>query len=62
MKELDQKENLNDLMQENTILRSLAWLDTLPDELNLCVGGQRARERMEAYQITVKIMSCILQA
>ena len=40
----------------------LAWLDTLPDHLDLCVGGPRASECPEAYQITVEIMSSILQA
>lgn len=39
----------------------LAWLDTLPDHLDLCVGGPRASECPEAYQITVEILSDVLQ-
>ena len=37
-----------------------AWLDTLPDDLDLCVGGLRASECPEAYQITVEILSVVL--
>ena len=38
-----------------------AWLETLPDDLDLCVGGPRASECPEAYQITVEILSVILR-
>ena len=38
-----------------------AWLDTLPDDLDLCVGGPRASECPEAYQMTVEILSDVLQ-
>ena len=37
-----------------------AWLDTLPDDLDLCVGGPRASKCPEAYQITVEILSVVL--
>ena len=37
-----------------------AWLETLPDDLDLCVGGPRASECPEAYQITAEILSAIL--
>ena len=39
----------------------MAWLDTLPDDLDLCVGGPRASECPEAYQITVEILSDVLE-
>ena len=39
----------------------IAWLDTLPDQLDLCVGGPRASECSEAYQITVEILSVVLK-
>lgn len=39
----------------------LAWLETLPDNLDLCVGGPRASECQEAYQITAEILSGVLQ-
>ena len=40
-----------------------ACLDTLPDDLDLCVcvGGPRASECPEAYQMTVEILSVVLQ-
>ena len=37
----------------------LAWLDTLPDDLDLCIGGPRASECPEAYQMTVEILSVV---
>ena len=39
----------------------MAWLETLPDDLDLCVGGPRASECPEAYQMTVEILSDVLQ-
>jgi len=39
----------------------MAWLDTLPDALDLCVGGPRASECPEAYQMMVEILSDALQ-
>ena len=39
----------------------MAWLDTLPDDLDLCVGGPRASECPEAYQMTVEILSVVLE-
>lgn len=38
-----------------------AWLETLPDGLDLCVGGPRASECPEAYQITTEILSAVLR-
>ncbi len=38
----------------------MAWLDTLPDDLDLCVGGPRASECPEAYQMTVEILTGVL--
>ena len=35
----------------------MAWLDLLPDNLDLCVGGPRASECPEAYQITTDILT-----
>ena len=39
----------------------MAWLETLPDNLDLCVGGPRASEYSEAYQMTVEILSDVLE-
>jgi hypothetical protein len=39
----------------------MAWLNELPDNLDLCIGGPRASECPEAYQITVEILSLVLQ-
>ena len=39
----------------------MAWLETLPDNLDLCVGGPRASEYSEAYQMTVEILSVVLE-
>lgn len=39
----------------------MAWLDTLPDNLDLCVDGSRASECSEAYQITVDILTIVLK-
>ena len=39
----------------------VAWLETLPDNLDLCVGGPRASECPEAYQITEEILAIVLE-
>lgn len=39
----------------------VAWLENLPNDLDLCVGGPRASECPEAYQITVDILSIVLE-
>ena len=39
----------------------MAWLDTLPDNLDLCVGGPRASECSEAYQITADLLTIVLK-
>lgn len=39
---------------------TMAWLDALPDNLDLCMGDYRASECPEAYQITVEILSIVL--
>ena len=39
----------------------LAWLSTRPDDLDLCIGGPRASECPEAYQMTVEILSDVLE-
>ena len=39
----------------------LAWLSTRPDDLDLCIGGSRASECPEAYQMTVEILSDVLE-
>ena len=41
------------------IPRILAWLDTLPDEIELCVGGPRASECCTAYDTAKEILSAI---
>ena len=40
----------------------VAWLNTLPDNLDLCVGGPRASECPEVYQITTEILSRVLDS
>lgn len=35
----------------------VAWLNTLPDGLDLSVGGPRASECGDAYEVTVKILN-----
>lgn len=39
----------------------LAWLDALPDALDLCIGGPRASECPEAYVMTREILDGVLQ-
>ncbi len=39
----------------------IAWLETLPDGLELSVGGPRASECRNAYEVTMKIMEGILR-
>ncbi len=39
----------------------MVWLDTLPDDLDLCIGGPRESECPEAYQMTVEILSVVLE-
>ncbi len=37
-----------------------AWLSSLPDELDLAIGGPRASECAEAYDMTAKILEAVL--
>ena len=37
------------------------WIDTLPDETELCVGGPRASECPEAYDITKAVLESLLE-
>ena len=39
--------------------RILAWLDSLPDGIGLCVGGPRATECSRAYDIAGEILSAV---
>ncbi len=39
--------------------RILAWLNGLPDGLELCVGGPRASECPEAYDLTMEVLHSI---
>lgn len=39
----------------------LDWIDTLPDGVELCIGGPRESECPGAYRITKEIVSAILQ-
>ena len=38
----------------------MAWMDKLPGNLELCVGGPRASECPEADQMTMEILSVVL--
>ena len=40
--------------------RILAWLNSLPDEVELCVGGPRASECSQAYDIARETLSAVL--
>ena len=46
---------------EADILRIKDWLESLPDGIELCVGGPRASESNRAYDITEQILTAILQ-
>lgn len=37
----------------------LKWLDTLPDDLDLSVGGPRASECPSAYEVAAKILEAV---
>lgn len=37
------------------------WINTLPDDTELCVGGPRASECPEAYDITKAILNALLE-
>jgi len=39
----------------------MAWLDTLPDDLDLCIGGPKESECPEAYQMTMEILFVVLE-
>ena len=39
----------------------IAWLEGLPDDLDLCVGGPRASECPKAYEVTAEILEEVLQ-
>ena len=36
------------------------WLDSLPDELDLSIGGPRASECPNAYEVTQILMRAVL--
>ncbi len=44
------------------IPRVLAWLDGLPDELDLCIGGPRESECSRAYAAAREILDGVLEA
>ena len=37
----------------------LSWLNSLPDGIELCVGGPRASECSEAYDLTIEVLHSI---
>ena len=39
--------------------RILAWLDSLPDGIELCIGGPRASECVAAYDTAKEILSAV---
>lgn len=39
----------------------IAWLRSLPDSLDLCIGGPRASECGNAYQVTEEILEGVLK-
>ena len=38
------------------------WINTLPDDTELCVGGPRASECLEAYDITKAILNALFES
>ena len=38
------------------------WINTLPDDTELCVGGPRASECPEAYDITKAILNALFES
>lgn len=45
----------------NDVPDIIEWIGTLPDELELCVGGPRASECPEAYDVTISILNALLK-
>ena len=43
------------------IPRITAWLHSLPDEIELCVGGPRASECSSAYDLAGRMLSAVLE-
>ncbi len=41
--------------------RILKWLNSLPDGIELCIGGPRASECSRAYDLTGEILSAVLK-
>ena len=38
----------------------IRWLDSLPDELDLSIGGPRASECLDAYEVTRTLLEAVL--
>ena len=45
---------------KDDVPRIFTWLASLPDEIELCIGGPRASECSTAYEETKKILSAVL--
>ena len=39
----------------------IRWLETLPDETELCIGGPRASECPEAYDVTKALLNALIE-
>ena len=48
--------------QMDEVPQIITWLDTLPDGIELCIGGPRGSECKTAYAFTRKMLSAVLQA
>ena len=46
----------------NDVPEIARWISTLPDDTELCVGGPRASECLEAYDITKAILNALFES
>ena len=46
----------------NDVPEIARWINTLPDDTELCVGGPRASECSEAYDITKAILNALFES
>lgn len=46
----------------NDVPEIVRWINTLPDDTELCVGGPRASECPEAYDITKAILNALFES